>query len=293
MSLSISVKKLNSLHNAYTFEGSDIHFSLINSIRRTVFSNIDSYSFKKVEIIHNIPIMNKEQLEHRISMLPIHKINIDNKKNMDISNGTLILSINEVNNTDSDRLVTTNDVKLLYNMKSIPNFYDPDNPIIISKLRPGYKLIFNATSEKNTGSISSCFRPGLVYYTEINSNKYILNIESDGYYTPIEILKLSCQYMIKNVELLKNKIGIYIKNSTEQHLTIEIPDEDHTLGNVITSYLRFHQDILFTGYSIDHPYSKKLNIISICKKGKNNIDCINETIDKLIKIYNKIIVSSN
>ena len=86
---------------------------------------------------------------------------------------------------------------------------------------------------------------------------------------------------IKNI-LDNSKID---KNSTE--LETIISNEDHTLGNVLTTSLQKNKNILYAGYSKPDLLIKEIKI-KINTKNKTPIFYLLQTCNELIKNYENI-----
>lgn len=97
-----------------TFTLKNIHYSLANAIRRASISDIETIGFRSepskystIKITRNDSILNNQQISHRIAMIPV---NVANLSKFDIDDYEFILD--EVNNTNSIKLVTTQDFKV-------------------------------------------------------------------------------------------------------------------------------------------------------------------------------------
>ena len=101
-------------NNHVRFTLQNVHYSLSNAIRRASISNIETIGFRSepskystINISRNDTVLNNQQISHRIAMLPI---NVANLSKFDVDDYEFILD--EVNTTNSVRVVTTKDFKV-------------------------------------------------------------------------------------------------------------------------------------------------------------------------------------
>lgn len=100
-------------NNILKFTLSNIDVSLANAIRRIILSEIPTFAFKtypynenNCNIYINTTRFNNEIIKQRLSCIPIH-IN-----DMEFPYGEYILEIDEKNDTDTIRIITTEDFKI-------------------------------------------------------------------------------------------------------------------------------------------------------------------------------------
>jgi DNA-directed RNA polymerase subunit L len=102
-----------------TFEINDVDMSLVNAIRRVIFTDIQSVGFYfklKDHFVHNdidikkndSPIHN-EFLAHRLSQIPLH---LSKEEIKDWSPGNMSFTLKKTNNTGETINVTTNDIQI-------------------------------------------------------------------------------------------------------------------------------------------------------------------------------------
>jgi DNA-directed RNA polymerase subunit L len=171
-------------------------------------------------------------------------------------------------------------------------------------------------------------------YEEVSENSFNFNIESLKQLTEIEIIIRACQIIIIKLnnflEIFINKIKSYssekivdefnlenqseksstesesitdsaIRNTSddvlEQHRVkslIQIENESHTFGNLLSKLLQDHPAILFAAYKIDHLLIKELSLAyktdgtdiiiileEIINKGKNIFEDISTKLEKI------------
>jgi DNA-directed RNA polymerase subunit L len=84
------------------------------------------------------------------------------------------------------------------------------------------------------------------YQNDKDENNYTFKIESRGQLTEKKILKLAVLNLIKKLEQILSQIPDNDKNEGE----LEINDEDHTVGNILSYGLQNNKNVkLFEGYS--------------------------------------------
>jgi DNA-directed RNA polymerase subunit L len=100
------------------FELVDTELSIVNSLRRTIITNIDSLVFRGfphkenlIKISKNNSKFNNEYLKHRIQCIPIH---YDDESNFDAMIKQYDVRLNVSNDTTNIRYVTTHDF-VIYN----------------------------------------------------------------------------------------------------------------------------------------------------------------------------------
>ena len=131
-------------NNILTFTIEDTNVSIVNALRRTILSDIETVVFDtdndKINIINNTSRFHNEILKQRLGCIPVHIKDFDDAKN-------LLVELNLQNNTDSLLYVTTKDFKIkdTTNNKyltdsSIKNIFPPDKItkqyILFTRLRP-------------------------------------------------------------------------------------------------------------------------------------------------------------
>ena len=129
--------------------------------------------------------------------------------------------------------------------------------------------------------------------------KYNFSYESAGFYDPLEISIMTIDILISKLDLIKNKINdkkskkISIQENHENpdFYDFLIDDENETIGNLLSTYLTYEQNIFYCGFLIEHPLKKNIILrIKLVEDNtiENNILVIISIIDKLVGIFNKI-----
>jgi len=131
-------------------------------------------------------------------------------------------------------------------------------------------------------------------------NVYNFVIDSIGFYKPSDIVLHGLDSLMNRLTVVKNEL----RNKKSKKITlvenIENPDfydfsidgENETIGNLLSTYMTYNKDVSYCGYLIEHPLKK--NIILRIKLNQsmnnleNNIIMIENTIDYLIDLLNKI-----
>ena len=178
-------------NNVSQFTISDIDLSIVNSIRRTILTNIDNVAFhfnvkhknpeeSGIYIKENDSPLHNEFLAQRISMIPIHLTSeqIENWNTDDYD-----FEINVENNSETFKEVTTKDIIVKYKNKEESKLRDqmfPKNKItgdyiIITKLPPTKdttKLICSLKADKGTAEESACWATTSLctFYNQIDEN---------------------------------------------------------------------------------------------------------------------------
>jgi DNA-directed RNA polymerase subunit L/DNA-directed RNA polymerase alpha subunit len=136
------------------------------------------------------------------------------------------------------------------------------------------------------------------------ANVFEMSVESIGFMTPDQIiqrglfmLSLLLDDILKSVDLTKNPLNInnklYITNTSSEYtipgVLITIYNEDHTLGNLIGSYIRkiyYHENKFLSNisYRMDHPTINEIEIFIFPEKSM---------IDNSFKLIKKFLTDNN
>jgi DNA-directed RNA polymerase subunit L len=174
MNSNIKISNLLQNNNELTFNIQNINVSLINALRRTIISDIDTISIRTTpyekndaNFIVNTSRFHNEMLKQRLSSIPIHI------KEHSINFDDYIVECNVSNDTDSIKYITTQDFKIKYldkyldhsKVKSIfPKDPITGDYILFAKLKPkinddipGEKLHFQAKMSLNNANTDGTF----------------------------------------------------------------------------------------------------------------------------------------
>lgn len=131
------------------FEVHNAFLSIVNGIRRTIYSKVETFAINQINFLDNTSVMHNEYIKHRISLIPIL-----NQEEINIENQEIVFELDKKNERLENLTVTTNDMKTKKEHKR----YIPQNiPIIL--LKPNEKLHFIAKLEKGNGSNHAKFIP--------------------------------------------------------------------------------------------------------------------------------------
>lgn len=335
----ISHKKISNNYNNYLeieISGDDINYIVMNTLRRTILELIPAYGFdpKNIIITNNTSIYNNDYMRLRLSLLPI--FNIDNdisvldkvleyeklsntrtEESIDkiniINNFTII--INAVNNSKENINITTDspEVSYLYKNKEIETPYKKN--ILLIKLKPNEVFKCSLVSTLNIPMNHIRYSTvAICVYSEIEANKFILNLESYKQITEKEIIIRGCLIIIKKLndlcKTMKSKITNYIDNKYidefyfndlettiyDKSINLEgsmvLENESHTFGNLLTNLLQKHDNIKFAGYKVNNILIKELTIDYITD-GTDILKIIDDINNKGVNIYSSIKDSIN
>ena len=137
--MSFNIHSFKKDNNEVEFIIDDLHFSYINSLRRSILQDISTYGFlnENINIKSNNSMLNNQFLSHRISLLPLH-----NPNKLPLQD--YVFTINKQNNENTVGVVTTDDFVIRHkNNGDIINTNDifphddiTGDPILLVKLNP-------------------------------------------------------------------------------------------------------------------------------------------------------------
>jgi DNA-directed RNA polymerase subunit L len=279
------------------FKGSDINHIIMNTIRRTILLLLPNYAFdtKTIQIETNTSAYNNDMLRLRLSNMPTINLipnedtlnvleDLENNKDI-ISENILSMVVEHENKTNEIVPVSTKHAKFFINNNPAPEY-----PIdfLIVKLKPNQKIKLVATSNLNIPKKNDIYTSVCICtYEYEDENDVIFKLESRGSLTEYEILKRASKIIINKLGLILDKIlKMDIKNKKNGSIVLE--KETFTMANLITDGLQSHKNIEFAGYKVDHLLIEEAEIKYVTD-GKDIKDILKETINKQIKIYEKII----
>ena len=116
--LSPELSEIDIIDDALQFNIQNVDVSIINGLRRTILSNIETLVFKgtndSINIIKNSTKFNNEYMKHRLMNIPIFNneaLSNDKMKNNSIINNYMV-ELNETNDTMEKRHITTEHFKI-------------------------------------------------------------------------------------------------------------------------------------------------------------------------------------
>jgi len=298
----------------FDINGKEINYVIINTLRRMVLSKVPIYAFTNFTIKLNNSIFHNDFIKNQIKNLPVW--GIDNKieiyeelkvtknkvineienleddvelsvdKKIDSTSLEQLTMYVDYNNKSNDNItVTTDHAKFYFGQKQIPNPYS--TPIQLVKLQPNQNINFTAVTSIGIEIENAIFSPvSICVYEEKKENEFRFNIESRGQILEKVILHRVIIILNKNLEKILEQVTENL-NNTELSGQIEIKNEDHTIGNLITHGLQNHKNITFASYHLPHPLENRVIIEYKLKSGKFK-DVLKEVINEYIELYNKL-----
>ena len=304
----------NKLYLEINNSNNDYLISFMNALRRIILSDISIWALdeKKIDFIENNSLLNNEFLKHRLSLIPF----LNNDETINYSRLMVSCSIkNDSENIKSvyvsDFKIFNLDTNTELKIESF--IQDEYKNILFAKLQYNEYFTFNAHFSQNTAHlggaqycpVSTCIVSFInnekllkeltknIIENEKDSFKinnqekiykknkfdnpefYEMHIESIGFLNVKKIL-------LKALNILKEKIEFYeekIKDFTFENdfYILNLENENDTLGNLVSSYINNENNILFSGYIIEHPLYEIIKI-----KIKTDISH-----DKLLKLLSK------
>ena len=282
MSNTIKVNKIlnTDKKGIYVITSNNIHFSIINTIRRVILSKLDSFAFSKENtiIIKNTSLLDNDQLKHQIANLPI-EIDLQKYPN-------LTIECDFKNDTDDFKNVTAHDIILKNNNEIIDLQYE--NPYIINTLNSEQELIFRSSIKYEKTGVHGTYMKANCFFNELSDNKYKLIIESYCFQTITDIIKETFEVIRKLIKDFINNVSENLKNN-ESKIVLEIGNEDDTLGNLVSSWLQNNKKISFSSYKKEHPYIDSVKIyISSNDKTTSTNNIINSSMEDLLKFIKEL-----
>ena len=256
-------KELGDSRMELNINGDNINYVVMNSIRRTILTDIPIYAFNNFKFEKNTSIFNNTYLKLRLRNMPIWGIDnsvtfYDNKEvikiddtntntysNMIIEEELLnetdtkvdtsslkqfTMYVNQRNNNKSGEIynVTTNDAKFYFAQKEIPSPYK--NPIQLLKLQAGQEIAFSATTELGVESKDAIYSPvSVCYYNQKDTNDFNFIIESKGQLKEKRIIIVALDNLNKRLNnvLTMFKESMTTQENKEQHGVILNNKEQH------------------------------------------------------------------
>jgi len=278
------------------FDGPTVNCCLVNALRRLCIDHIPTYAAceQSITIDKNTSIYDNDYMRLRLSQLTIPDLKIDIPyledkywKNVDYGdpnrikhpndNDIIELYVNVTNDGSTNLNVTTNHAKLYINGETV-NKFDEKFPLLLVQLKPDEIFSCRCVHVLGIGKLSNLWAGGNIFYEyEIeNENHITMTLESLGQLDEYELLHKACIAMKEKVDLIRYKLKDF--STTEKHLSIELWDEDSTMGELINVYLQEHALVQFAGV-------KKANllidvmVITYTTTAKNPLEPFYEILD--------------
>lgn len=298
-------------------KGQDIDYIILNTIRRTILTNIPNYAFTDFNFKKNTSIFNNNYLKLRISNIPVwgidnnieifeptkknisetiveeENINDDIDMNPDTYNlnsstlTQLTMFVDYTSNQKDIVTVTTDNAKFYYAEKKINSPYK--NPIPLVKLQPSQTITFSVITSIGIEQQNSIYSVASVcFYKEINDHEYNFILESRGNINEKKIIHIGIINIINKLKNLFKNVSDKFDDSKLKGEIIII-NEDNTMGNLISHGMQVHQDVKFAGYNIPHLLENRVKIHYELKAKGKITKVLNDVTDYYIKLYEKIL----
>lgn len=302
-------------------KGSDINYIIINTIRRTILSEIPIYAFTKFNFTTNESIFNNNYLKLRFTNLPVIGIenNIDkfvplknenkvieeemieddqlDNENIDMGDetetnvntsslGQLTMYV-DIKSTDKTiKTVTTDDAKFYYNEKNIPSPYKIPIPLI--KLQPEQTINFSAITSLGIEKMHPMYSAASVcFYKENHNDDFTFIVESRGQLTEKRIIHVALKNIIDKLE---NIIGMIPVEQLSHTGKIIINNENNTMGNLLSYGMTRHKDVKIAGYNIPHLLEEKVIIHYELMNEKIKLKkVLDDVLEYFSKLFNELI----
>jgi DNA-directed RNA polymerase subunit D len=293
------------------FDVNDGDLSLINSIRRIMLSEVETYAFDDIKIIKNTSVMNDDFLRSRIELIPIiynfkdsleevlFKLNIkSDQPNKRVYSGDFKADNNKIY-FDKEILLNSlkNNEELIIEAKlkkGISHEHEKWNQIC----HLGYK--FKEDESKNKSIVK---KDGVINKSFPNEKQrnYLINkfnnpttvlfemASNDNVDVKIFFIK-GLEVLIKKLEFIKESIKnenkskveiieyIPIKNTYDYH----IMNENHTIGNLLMNYSGLQKNILSSSYQMISNINTSIILRLISNGNEPSTKILNTTIDDII-----------
>lgn len=303
-------KTVGSSRLEFDINGSEIDNVIVNTLRRTVLTDVPIYAYTDFKFTKNNSVFHNNFLKNQIKNMPVWGIdnkidyfekndkkielmedNEDLEDNVDLSIdkkvdstslNQLTMYIDYENKSNDIETVTTDNAKFYFAQKQIDNPYSIQIPIV--KLQPGQQIKFSVVTSIGIEKENAIYSPvSICVYEEKENKNFRFIIESKGQIAEKRILKVAYLNIIKKLESIVSQISDI--NGDEGEL--QINDEDHTVGNLLSQGLREHKNVAFSGYYMPHPLEKRVIINYKLKSGKIK-EIIKNVINDFIDIFTKI-----
>ena len=307
----------------FDINGSEIDYTVVNTLRRTILTDVPIYAFTHFKINKNSSVFHNNFLKNQMKNMPvwgidntmdyyeehINKVDMNDEIEEMEDNVELTVdkkvdstSLNQVtmyvdyeNKSNEIESVTTDKAKFYFAQKQIENPYD--TPIQLVKLQPKQQINFSIITSIGIEKESAIFSPVsiCVYDQKVDKKGVLLDnefrfiLESRGQISEKRILKVAHLNIVKKLNAILNQIinREDKEDKKEDEGEVEINNEDHTIGNLLSHGLQGHKNVQFSGYYMPHPLEKRV-IISYKLKSGNFKNILKTVIEDFIEVFNKI-----
>jgi DNA-directed RNA polymerase subunit L len=276
---------------AILISGKNINYIIVNTIRRTIFTEVPIYAFTDFNIKKNESVFNNNYMKLRLTNFPVWGINNNINFYNSINHTKKLEPIeeidvneyeeeevysetdNKVNTSSLDQLtmyldytsksseiitVTTDNAKFYYKGKYIDNPYKVAIPLI--KLHPSESINFSAITTIGIEKESAIFSPvSVCFYKQKNENEFEFILESKGQINEKRIIDVALLNIIERLKKTLSKINeIQFEDAVSGEIILE--NEDNTFGNLLATGLQMHKDIKFAGYNLPHLLENRVKL---------------------------------
>lgn len=192
-----------------------------NALRRIALSEVPTMAIDDVVILDNSSVMHDEAVAHRLGLIPLHTEpgrfvmahECDCKSTLGCSKCRVLLYLDS-SAQDKSKPVLSGE------LNSEDDYAKPistDIPIVM--LAPGQKLKVEAYARLGTGKMHAKWQPvSVAILKEVDADKeeFILELESIGMLTPVEILHQSVKILDTKIKVFEEKVKelkTYVKQS--------------------------------------------------------------------------------
>lgn len=300
-------KKLGNSRLEFNVKNNNIDYVIMNTLRRTIISDIPIYAFNVFNFEKNNSIFHNNYVKLRLKNMPIwgiennidfidtdiknnidedeeqienDNIELDTEKTVDASSlKQFTMYVTYKNKTNDIVTVTTDDAKFYFAQELIDSPYKIPIPLI--KLQSQQEISFSAISSLGVEKQNTIFSPcSICCYKQNDDNDFNFILESRGQINEKRILEVAFINIERNMNNLLKMIKV--DNDSDEGILI-IHNENHTMGNLIARGLQQHKKIDFAGYNMPHPLS---NIIHIHYR-TNKYD-IKKAIEEVVEYYTEL-----
>lgn len=294
--------------------GKDIHYSIINSLRKVCLDQIPIYALDrgKIKIFRNTSVFDNTEMELRLSLLPIKRVQnnviylpLKYYKNVNFAdtklerhpndNTDIEFYLNSKNNgPETIKYVTTDDLKIKINNDLVDNknIYRGKEPLTLIKLRVGEEFECSMKGVLAVGELNSIYNSSNTFYKEIKENEeYQLTIESNGQLDEYELLLRGINIIIEKLKIIKeNIVNLQYEMLLTENNSVKliIKNEDYTCGGPLNYILQGMKEVDFSGVYSQNLMEKNIVITCVIDKKYKIIDIFSKAIDNTIELYNSI-----